>query len=137
MDNLVIALPTGRIGKQIIPKLKKSGITTSLENISRKLEIVDSESKLKFMFLKPADIITYVEKGVADIGFVGKDSLLEENQDVLELYDLEIGKCRFAVAGYKGTEITGKEEPLRVATKYPNVASKYFKSKNQEIEIKL
>lgn len=135
MDKLVIALPTGRIGKQIIPKLMKSGITDSLNNISRKLEIIDSESNLKFMFLKPSDIITYVEKGVADIGFVGKDSLLEEDQDVFELYDLEIGKCQFVVAGYKGTEINGKEEALRVATKYPKVASKFFKTQNQQIEI--
>lgn len=135
MDNLVIALPTGRIGKQIIPMLRKNGITSALENISRKLEIIDTESGFKFMFLKPADIITYVEKGVADIGFVGKDSLLEEDQDVLELFDLEIGKCQFVVAGYQGTDLSGREEALRVATKYPKVASRYFKTKNQEIEI--
>lgn len=135
MNNLCIALPTGRIGKQIIPLLQRSGVSNALENISRKLEIKDEESNLTFIFLKPSDIITYVEKGVADIGFVGKDSLLEEDKEVLELYDLEIGKCKFVVAGYKDTQISKKEEILKVATKYPKIAKEFFKSLKQSIEI--
>ena len=135
MNSLVIALPTGRIGKQIIPYLQKNGVSDSLDNISRKLEIIDNKSQLKFLFLKPSDIITYVEKGVADIGFVGKDSLMEEDKDVLELYQMDIGKCNFVVAGFEGTQIYGKEEPIRVATKYPNVAYAFFKEKKQDIEI--
>ena len=135
MDNLIVALPTGRIGKQIIPLFQDNGITKVLNNISRKLEITDREAQLTFMFLKPSDIITYVEKGIADIGFVGKDSLLEEDKDVLELFNLNIGKCKFAVAGYKGTEITGRELPLKVATKYPNVTTQYFSKQKQDIEI--
>lgn len=135
MNNLCIALPTGRIGKQIIPLMKENNISSSLDNVSRKLEITDSESGLTFIFLKPSDIITYVEQGVADIGFVGKDSLLEEDKDVLELLNLNIGKCRFVVAGYKGTTFNTKDKVLKVATKYPRVASSYFQSINKEIEI--
>jgi ATP phosphoribosyltransferase len=87
------------------------------------------------MFVKPIDVITYVENGVADVGVIGKDSILEEEADVYELLDLGFGKCKFSIAGYPGNVLHQKDTVLRIATKYPKVTSSYFQKRNQPIEI--
>ena len=89
---------------------------------------------MRYFWVKPSDVAIYVEHGTADIGVVGKDILLEDEADVYELLDLEIGKCRFSVAGKKGAWID-PEKTLRVATKFPNIARAHFDRKNREIEI--
>ena len=101
------------------------------------LIFTDEENKITYIHVKPSDVVTYVEKGVADLGIVGKDTILEnENDDeVYELLDLGFGKCKFSVAGIKGKNNYSKEEILKVATKYPHIAKKYFKSRGQNIEI--
>jgi len=118
-------------------RLKILNMEDCIETDSRKLIFTDEENKITYIHVKPSDVVTYVEKGVADLGIVGKDTILEnENDDeVYELLDLGFGKCKFSVAGIKGKNNYSKEEILKVATKYPHIAKKYFKSRGQNIEI--
>ena len=104
---------------------------------SRKLIFVNEELKLKFFLAKGPDVPTYVEYGAADIGVVGKDTILEEGRKVHEVLDLGYGKCRMCVCGYKESESLLKHhELIRVATKYPNIAKDYFyNTKHQTVEI--
>ena len=134
MDNIVIAIAKGRIEKDVYRRLKILNMEDCIETDSRKLIFTDEENKITYIHVKPSDVVTYVEKGVADLGIVGKDTILEnENDD--ELLDLGFGKCKFSVAGIKGKNNYSKEEILKVATKYPHIAKKYFKSRGQNIEI--
>ena len=137
MDNIVIAIAKGRIEKDVYRRLKILNMEDCIETDSRKLIFTDEENKITYIHVKPSDVVTYVEKGVADLGIVGKDTILEnENDDeVYELLDLGFGKCKFSVAGIKGKNNYSKEEILKVATKYPLIAKKYFKSRGQNIEI--
>ena len=137
MDNIVIAIAKGRIEKDVYRRLKILNMEDCIETDSRKLIFTDEENKITYIHVKPSDVVTYVEKGVADLGIVGKDTILEnENDDeVYELLDLGFGKCKFSVAGIKGKNNYSKEEILKVATKYPHIAKKYFKSRGQNIEI--
>ena len=137
MDNIVIAIAKGRIEKVVYRRLKILNMEDCIETDSRKLIFTDEENKITYIHVKPSDVVTYVEKGVADLGIVGKDTILEnENDDeVYELLDLGFGKCKFSVAGIKGKNNYSKEEILKVATKYPHIAKKYFKSRGQNIEI--
>ena len=137
MDNIVIAIAKGRIEKDVYRRLKILNMEDCIETDSRKLIFTDEENKITYIHVKPSDVVTYVEKGVADLGIVGKDTILEnENDDeVYELLDLGFGKCKFSVAGIKGKNTYSKEEILKVATKYPHIAKKYFKSRGQNIEI--
>ena len=137
MDNIVIAIAKGRIEKDVYRRLKILNMEDCIETDSRKLNFTDEENKITYIHVKPSDVVTYVEKGVADLGIVGKDTILEnENDDeVYELLDLGFGKCKFSVAGIKGKNNYSKEEILKVATKYPHIAKKYFKSRGQNIEI--
>ena len=137
MDNIVIAIAKGRIEKDVYRRLKILNMEDCIETDSRKLFFTDEENKITYIHVKPSDVVTYVEKGVADLGIVGKDTILEnENDDeVYELLDLGFGKCKFSVAGIKGKNNYSKEEILKVATKYPHIAKKYFKSRGQNIEI--
>ena len=137
MDNIVIAIAKGRIEKDVYRRLKILNMEDCIETDSRKLIFTDEENKITYIHVKPSDVVTYVEKGVADLGIVGKDTILEnENDDeVYELLDLGFGKCKFSVAGIKGKNNYSKEEILKVATKYPHIAKKYFKSSGQNIEI--
>lgn len=137
MDNIVIAIAKGRIEKDVYGRLKILNMEDCIETDSRKLIFTDEENKITYIHVKPSDVVTYVEKGVADLGIVGKDTILEnENDDeVYELLDLGFGKCKFSVAGIKGKNNYSKEEILKVATKYPHIAKKYFKSRGQNIEI--
>lgn len=137
MDNIVIAIAKGRIEKDIYKRLKILNMEECIETDSRKLIFKDEENKITYIHVKPSDVVTYVEKGVADLGIVGKDTILENENDneVYELLDLGFGKCKFSVAGVKGKNDYAKEETLKVATKYPTIAKNYFKSRGQKIQI--
>lgn len=138
MEYLTFALAKGRLAEKTMELLEKIGITCDeMKEDSRKLIFTNEELKLKFFLAKASDVPTYVESGTADIGIVGKDTLLEEGRNLYEVMDLKMGKCRFAVAGYKETkDKLDNSLDLRVATKYPNVAKEYFyQKKHQTIEI--
>ena len=136
MDNMVnIALPKGRLGEKAYGLLKAAGYPCpSIEEPSRKLIFENSDAHVRYFWVKPSDVAIYVERGAADIGIVGKDILLEYQPDVYELLDLKMGICRMAVAGPKQfRDPVG--ETLRVATKFPNIASNYYSAKCRDIDI--
>ncbi len=138
MEYLTFALAKGRLADKTMELLEKIGITCDeMKENSRRLIFTNEELKLKFFLAKASDVPTYVESGTADIGIVGKDTLLEEGRNLYEVMDLNMGKCRFAVAGYRDTmDKLNNSLDLRVATKYPNVAKEYFyQKKHQTIEI--
>ncbi len=138
MEYLTFALAKGRLADKTMELLEKMGITCDeMKESSRKLIFTNEELKLKFFLAKASDVPTYVESGAADIGIVGKDTLLEEGRNLYEVLDLKMGKCRFAVAGYKEIQDKlDKSMDLVVATKYPNIAKEYFyQKKHQTIEI--
>ncbi|WP_211748709.1 ATP phosphoribosyltransferase [Paenibacillus sp. Marseille-Q4541] len=130
---LKVAMPKGRIYKKASQLFRAAGIPIP-EDIddTRKLVIPLPEASLEFIMAKPVDVPTYVEYGAADIGIVGKDVLLEENRDVYELLDLGIARCRMSVIGLPDWEPGIRQ---RVATKYPNVASQYFREQGQQVEV--
>lgn len=136
MDKTVIfALAKGRLAEKSAELLQKCGIDcANILEPTRKLVLNDKSGKYKFIFVKPSDVPIYVEHGVADIGVVGKDTLMEEGAEVYELADLGFAKCRLAVAGYPDFDLTDKTG-LKVATKYGNIARRYFESKGQNVEI--
>lgn len=130
-----IALPKGRLADKVCKLLSAIGFDTSeVTDDNRKLVFVDETNGISYFLVKPSDVTIYVERGAADIGVVGKDILLEYKPDVYELLDLNIGKCRVAVAA-KNDFRENKERPLRVATKFVHIASEYYSSLNREIEI--
>lgn len=135
MDYITIALSKGRIGKQADDVFKKIGLGDCIDLDSRKLIFKDDINKINYIYVKPSDVVTYVEKGVTDLGIVGKDTILESDTNVYEVFDLEFGKCKFSIAGIKGEKIYKKDDILKVATKYPEIAKKYFKERQQKIEI--
>lgn len=137
MDNIVLAIAKGRIEKDVYRRLKILNMEECIDKDSRKLIFTDEKNHITYIHVKPSDVVTYVEKGVADLGIVGKDTILEnENEnEVYELLDLGFGKCKFSVAGVKGRSNYLKEEKLIVATKYPNIAKNYFKSRGQQIDV--
>ena len=132
---LNIALPKGRGANKAYKLLEMTGYACpELLQDSRKLVFINEQTGVKYFLVKPADVAIYVEYGIADIGIVGKDILLEGEPDVYELLDLKFGKCRMAVAAPQGY----RENPgslLHVATKYPNITRAYYQKKNREIEI--
>jgi len=134
MRYLTFALAKGRLAEQTLEMLEKIGMPCEeMKEKSRKLIFVNEELKLKIFLAKTSDVPTYVEHGAADIGVVGKDTILEEERNVYEMLDLKIGKCKMAVAGPKEMkEMLGKSHALRVATKYPNIATDYFYHKKQQ-----
>jgi ATP phosphoribosyltransferase len=134
-DMVNIALPKGRLGEKAYGIFEKLGYgcPSILEN-SRKLIFENEENRVRYFWAKPSDVAIYVERGAADIGVVGKDILLEEGSDVYELLDLGMGKCRMCVAGKKGERMP-TDRTLRVATKFPAIASDYFSSRGREIDI--
>ncbi|MGN7472278.1 ATP phosphoribosyltransferase [Brevibacillus sp. SAFN-007a] len=132
-QKLTIAMPKGRIFEEAVHFLQQAGLEVTAElQDSRKLVIPVENTRLAFILAKPADVPTYVEYGVADVGVVGKDVLLEEERDVYELLDLQIGYCRMMVAGLPDWKPT---EAPRVATKYPKIASRYFREQGQQVEV--
>ncbi len=135
MDKVTIAIAKGRLGERGVELFGNSDMEIVREKRSRKLIFTDESKKVKYIFVKPADVITYVEKGVADLGIVGKDIILEEEKDVYEILDLDYGKCYFAVAGLKEGGRKKERDILRIASKYPNYVRSVFENRNQKIEV--
>lgn len=134
MSELTIAMPKGRIFEEAVQMLRLAGY--SLPNAfeeSRKLIVEVPEESLRFILAKPMDVPTYVEHGVADVGVAGKDVMLEEKREVHEVLDLEISACHMAVAALPGYE-KGELNP-KVASKYPNLATRFFKEQGEQVEI--
>ena len=130
-----IALPKGRLGEKVYDKLEKAGYgCPSIKENNRKLIFENAETGVRYFWVKPSDVSIYVERGAADIGVCGKDILAEYNPDVYELLDLKTGVCRMAVAGIRGFR-DNPEKTLRVATKFPNIAKKYYRGLSREIDI--
>lgn len=136
---LTFALGKGRLANKTLALLEQMGITCEemKDKSSRKLIFVNEELKLKFFLAKGSDVPTYVEYGAADIGVVGKDTILEENKRVYEVLDLGFGKCRMCVCGPESArELLQHHEMIRVASKYPNIAKDYFyNKKHQTVDI--
>lgn len=134
MRYLTIALSKGRLAELTIDLLENIGIDCSeIRNPGRKLILADEKNKIKFFLAKPSDVPTYVEYGAADIGVVGKDTLLEEGRNLYEVLNLGFAACRMVVAG--PAELAGKLDNLnnkRVGTKYPKIAREYFEHKRRE-----
>ena len=132
---LNIALPKGRLGDKVASLLCDAGYDCpTLASGDRRLTVDDVEHGVRYIWVKPSDVAIYVERGAADAGVVGKDTLLEQSPDVYELCDLGIGKCRMAVAAPAGFYDDGARR-LRVATKYPNIARGYYMKKGRDIDI--
>ena len=134
MTELTIAMPKGRIFEEAYELLIQAGyqLPTEME-LSRKLLIEIPEEKIRFILAKPMDVPVYVEHGVADIGIAGKDVLLEQQRTVHELLDLKISRCYIASAGLPNTKLN--EVAPRIATKYPTIATNYYKEIGEQVEI--
>ncbi len=130
-----VALPKGRLGERVYDMFERSGYDCpSIKEPNRKLIFENSEKKLRFFWVKPSDVAIYVERGAADIGVVGRDILLEYEPDVYELLDLDVGKCRMAVAARADFK-DDMSKTLRVATKFSNIAKKYYAGMCRDIDI--
>ncbi len=136
---LTFALAKGRLANKTLELLEQLGITCEemKDKDSRKLIFVNEEQKLKFFLSKGPDVPTYVEYGAADIGVVGRDTIMEENRRVYEVLDLGFGRCRMCVCGPESAgELLRHHERIRVATKYPLIAKEYFyNKKHQTVDI--
>ena len=139
MRYLTFALGKGRLASETLKLFEKIGITCEemKDKDSRKLIFTNEELKLRFFLAKGPDVPTYVEYGAADIGVVGKDTILEEGRKAHEVLDLGFGKCRMCVCGYESAApLLKHHELIRVATKYPRIAKDYFyNTKHQTVEI--
>jgi len=132
--SISIAVPKGRLFEDTINVFLKAGVIEEpLKEDSRKLIIEEGKSGIKFLLIRAKDVITYVFEGAADLGVVGYDLLVEENPDVFHLLDLGFGYCKLVIAGKKETNLNNTS--IRVATKFPNIARSYFRSKEIEPEI--
>ena len=130
-----VALPKGRLGEKVYAMFERAGYECpSIKENTRKLIFENKEKGIRFFWVKPSDVSIYVERGAADIGVAGKDILLEYSPDVYELLDLNMGKCRMAVAGKNGFYDDGAKT-LKVATKFVNIAKKFYASKCRDIDI--
>ena len=132
---LNVALPKGRLGEKVYDMFERAGFACpSIKENNRKLIFENPEVGVRYFWVKPSDVAIYVERGAADIGVAGKDILLEYEPDVYELLDLDTGKCRMAVAAKEDF----RDDPavtLRVATKFANIAKKYYASMGRDIDI--
>ena len=132
---LNVALPKGRLGEKAYAMFEKAGFECpSIKENNRKLIFENAESGVRYFWVKPSDVAIYVERGAADVGIVGKDILLEYEPDVYELLDLNMGKCRMAVAAMEGFR-DDTRRTLRVATKFANIAGQFYRSKGRDIDI--
>ena len=132
---LNVALPKGRLGEKVYAMFEKAGFECpAIHEPGRKLIFENEEKKVRYFWVKPSDVAIYVERGAADIGVAGKDILAEYAPDVYELLDLNLGKCRMAVAAKKGFR-DNPEKTLRVATKFTNIAKTYYASQGRDIDI--
>lgn len=135
MKKLHVALPKGRLGDRVYARLKAAGYPCpAIEEENRKLIFENPEAGIQYFWVKPSDVAIYVERGAADIGVAGKDILLEYSPDVYELADLGVGKCRMCVAAKKDFR-DNPNRTLRVATKFPHIAARYYSSLSRDIDI--
>lgn len=136
MDKMLnVALPKGRLGEKVYDLFEQAGYDCpSIKENSRKLVFENAEKGIRFFWVKPSDVSVYVERGAADLGVAGKDILLEYAPDVYELLDLKIGKCSMAVAAKKNF-VDDRNRTLVVATKFTNIAKKYYAEQGREIDI--
>lgn len=134
--SLSIALTKGRLEKQTVSMLEACdyGIEP-LKDKGRQLVFQDQKKSIRYFLVKANDCITYVRHGVADLGVVGKDTLLENANETYELLDLKLGKCKFIVAGLKDKNPLEKFGHIKIGTKYPNVCRDYFLKKGMDVEI--
>ena len=139
MRYLIFALAKGRLARETLVYLEKIGIEMKemKDKDTRKLIFVNEELKIKMFLSKASDVPTYVEYGAADIGIVGKDTILEESRKLYEVMDLKFGKCRMCVCGPESAkELLKHQQLIRVASKYPNIAKDYFNNiKHQTVEV--
>ena len=132
---LNIALPKGRLGEKVYGMFEKAGFECpSIKENNRKLIFENPEKGVRYFWVKPSDVAIYVERGAADIGVAGKDILLEYEPDVYELLNLNIGKCRMAVAAKKDF-YDNTQKTLRVATKFANITKNFYGEKGRDIDI--
>ena len=130
-----IALPKGRLGEKVLSMFEAAGYDCpSIHENSRKLIFENEKKQIRYFWVKPSDVSIYVERGAADIGVAGKDILLEYEPNIYEMLDLNVGKCRMAVAAKRDFVDRG-ERTLRVATKFPRIASSYYASICRDIDI--
>lgn len=133
---LSVALTKGRLEKSTVELLDLAGYgTDALKNKGRALVFEDSCRDLRYFLVKANDCITYVEHGVADIGIVGKDTLMEGGKDYYEMLDLNMGKCRFICAGMPGHNPLHMAGHIKIGSKYPEVTRQYFLGKGMDVEI--
>ena len=136
MKPLRIALTKGRLEKDTVALFEKLGYDCSqVINKGRRLIMQIGNGEIEVVLAKAADVITYVENGVCDLGVVGKDTILENGSSFYELLDLGFGRCRFALAAPKGTDFWGGYRAKTIATKYPNVARSFFEGKGMDIRV--
>ena len=132
---ITVALAKGRLAQKATEILEKCGLKLDeLKIETRKLVLYDNSGQFKFVFVKPSDVPTYVERGVADFGVVGKDTLLEADRDIYEMLDLKFGKCRMCVCGYPDS-LTNAGGILKVGTKYDKITKEYFGAKGKTIDV--
>ncbi len=136
MDKFInIALPKGRLGEKFYDMFERAGYACpSIKENNRKLIFENEEKCVRYFWVKPSDVAIYVERGAADIGVAGKDILLEYEPDIYELLDLDLGKCRMAVASKEGFR-DNTDKTLTVATKFVNITKKYYASKSRDIDV--
>lgn len=130
MEYITVALAKGRLGDYAAEIFGKAGYDIScLEDKGRKLIFTDEKSKIKYILVKASDVPCYVEYGAADMGVVGKDTISEEGRSLYEVLNLNFGKCRMCVCGPESAreKLQSRASSLKVATKYPNIARKYFR----------
>ena len=135
MEMLNVALPKGRLGEKVYNMFEAAGFECpSIKEENRKLTFENPEKGIRFFWVKPSDVAIYVERGAADIGVAGKDILLEYEPEIYELLDLNIGKCRMAVAAPKGFRYN-PARPVKVATKFANIANDFYSAQGRDIDI--
>ncbi len=136
MKPLRIALTKGRLEKDTVNALEKIGLDCSeVRNKGRKLILPVGNGEIEVVLSKAADVITYVENGVCDLGVVGKDTIMENGSHFYEILDLGFGRCKFALACKKGVDFYEGYSSKVIASKYPNVAKKYFESRGMDIRV--
>lgn len=134
--SLSIALTKGRLEKKTVAMLERMGYgTENLKDKGRALVFEDTKKDIRYFLVKSNDVITYVNHGVADIGVVGKDTLMERGNQNYELLDLEFGKCKFCVASLPDQDVFQKVGHVKIGTKYPQVAREYFLSRGIDVEV--
>ncbi|MCL2546925.1 MAG: ATP phosphoribosyltransferase [Oscillospiraceae bacterium] len=136
MKPLTIALTKGRLEKKTVELFERAGMDcTDVKSPGRRLIVPLDGGKYQVVLAKAPDVITYVERGVVDIGVVGRDTILEQGQSFYEVLDLGFGACRFMLAVPNGVDFFNTYKRRRVATKYPNVAAQYFAERGMDVEL--